>query len=432
MKGSEVTKDVAMQRTDVPDSMIEMMQVAKFVSASKMLPNHLIGDEASILTTMLAARSLDIPMWASFQEIIVQKGKVSMTSHLMQALVAREGYMIVPIEEECNEQGAKVRVYRPGIGKDRCGHADVKFDLNDAIRAQLLTKNSSTGKLIARSSKGEPLPWEKYTPDMMLWRAVSRAARTYFADVLMGMNYTPEEIGATVDEDGRPVKANAVRVEDDPQAVDLSLKIAAVETSRELRIIWQEAKNRGLLEAEVNGVTILQRVNLRLKDLPHEPEPTAPEADAPVDAETVDEAGQDTPDPEQSAPEAEQDPAETEQNSQSPITITSVEDTTGEDMGGIGAPIDQDPEVDPEWTELVSEAEVPLNAEAQPDPEDTRVETPRRLAVENALSQMFEKSKDLEAAARAFFNLSIDEVSTVRLQEWAQQLRADNKGGNDA
>jgi hypothetical protein len=413
-----------MQRTDVPDSMIEMMQVAKFVSASKMLPNHLIGDEASILTTMLAARSLDIPMWASFQEIIVQKGKVSMTSHLMQALVAREGYMIVPIEEECNEQGAKVRVYRPGIGKDRCGHADVKFDLNDAIRAQLLTKNSSTGKLIARSSKGEPLPWEKYTPDMMLWRAVSRAARTYFADVLMGMNYTPEEIGATVDEDGRPVKANAVRVEDDPHAVDLSLKIAAVETSAELRIIWQEAKNRGLLEAEVNGVTILQRVNLRLKDLPHEPEPTAPEADAPVDAETVDEAGQDTPDPEQSAPEAEQDPAETGQDETDPDA--EAEQLVTDESA------DQDPEVDPEWTELVSEAEVPLNVEAQPDPEDTRVETPRRLAVENALSQMFEKSKDLEAAARAFFNLSIDEVSTVRLQEWAQQLRADNKGGNDA
>ena len=387
-----------------------------------MLPNHLIGDEASILTTMLAARSLDIPMWASFQEIIVQKGKVSMTSHLMQALVAREGYMIVPIEEECNEQGAKVRVYRPGIGKDRCGHADVKFDLNDAIRAQLLTKNSSTGKLIARSSKGEPLPWEKYTPDMMLWRSVSRAARTYFADVLMGMNYTPEEIGATVDEDGRPVKANAVRVEDDPHAVDLSLKIAAVETSAELRIIWQEAKNRGLLEAEVNGVTILQRVNLRLKDLPHEPEPTAPEADAPVDAETVDEPGQDTPDPEQSAPEAEQDPAETGQDETDPDAAKLVTDESA----------DQEPEVDPEWTELVSEADVPLNAEAQPDPEDTRVETPRRLAVENALSQMFEKSKDLEAAARAFFNLSIDEVSTVRLQEWAQQLRADNKGGNDA
>lgn len=419
MKGSEVTKDVAMQRTDVPDSMIEMMQVAKFVSASKMLPNHLIGDEASILTTMLAARSLDIPMWASFQEIIVQKGKVSMTSHLMQALVAREGYMIVPIEEECNEQGAKVRVYRPGIGKDRCGYADVKFDLNDAIRAQLLTKNSSTGKLIARSSKGEPLPWEKYTPDMMLWRSVSRAARTYFADVLMGMNYTPEEIGATVDEDGRPVKANAVRVEDDPQAVDLSLKIAAVETSRELRIIWQEAKNRGLLEAEVNGVTILQRVNLRLKDLPHEPEPTAPEADAPVDAETVDEPGQDTPDPEQSAPEAEQDPAETGQDETDPDAAKAftAEQLVTEESA------DQDPEVDPEWTELVSEAEVPLNAEAQPDPEDTRVETPRRLAVENALSQMFEKSKDLEAAARAFFNLSIDEVSTARLQEWAKDLR---------
>ena len=413
-----MSKDVVMQRTDVPTSMVEMMQVAKFVSASKMLPNHLIGDEASILTTMLAARSLDIPMWASFQEIIVQKGKVSMTSHLMQALVAREEYMIAPIEELCDEKGATVRAYRPGIGKDRCGHADVSFTIEDAIRAELVNRNQTTGKIMARSAKGEPMPWEKYTPDMLLWRAVSRASRRYFADVLMGMNYTPEEIGADIDEDGRPVRANAVRVEDDPRAVNMSLRIEAAETSPELRIIWTEATNHDLLAAEVRGVTIEQRIRLRLKDVPKEEE-AAPVADpdAPVDAEVV-------ADPEQNTEKAEQDPAETGQDEPEAEPVKAFTDET--------AAVDQadaeDQAANEAWEAALTEAEAPLNTEAEPDPEDTRIETPRRLAVENMLSQMFEKSKDLEAAARAFFNLSIDEVSTERLQQWAQELRADDKG----
>jgi hypothetical protein len=79
------------QRTDVPTSVPEMMQVAKYMAASKMLPPHLSGDEASVFSVMLAARSLDIPMWAAFQQVIVQKGKVAMTSTLMQALVLSAG-----------------------------------------------------------------------------------------------------------------------------------------------------------------------------------------------------------------------------------------------------------------------------------------------------------------------------------------------------
>ena len=430
-----MSKEIAMQRTDVPDSMIEMMQVAKFVSASKMLPSHLIGDEASILTTMLAARSLDIPMWASFQEIIVQRGKVSMTSHLMQALVAREEYMIAPIEELCDENGATVRAYRAGIGKDRCGWADVSFSIDDAIRAELVTRNQTTGKLMARSKSNEVMPWEKYTPDMLLWRAVSRASRRYFADVLMGMNYTPEEIGAITDDEGRPIRANAVRVEDDPRAVDLSLKIAAAETAPELRLIWTEAKNQDLLAAEVGGVTIKQRINLRLKDVPKEAEPEAtPEPiadpDAPVDAEIVPDPEQDTAKAAENMPEnipadepvkaSATEQLETEESADQANEVTNEADPSV---------VDLDAPVDPDWQALVTEADEALNREALPDPEDTRIETPRRLAIENALSGMFEKSKDLEAAARAYFSLSIDEVATERLQEWALILRADAKDG---
>lgn len=392
--------------TDVPDDVLKMMDVAKFMAASKMLPRHLAGDEASILSVMMWSRSLNIPMSVGFQEIIVQKGKVGMTVHLMSALVKREGAMsgdgstIVPIEELCDATTATVRAYRPGIGHGRCGHADVTFSIEDAKRAGLVTIKQD-GTVIARSKEGAALPWENYTADMLLWRATSRASRRYFSDVLMGMNYTPDELGNDVDEDGQPIHASAVRVnENDPETVELSLRIAAAETQSELRHVWQAAKNRGLLEREVDGVTLNQRVNLRLKDLPPEPDaanPETPAADVPVDAETVEEATvtpepvaeQDTPDPEQDSPEPEQ-----------------AEDSSGFD-------------------DLVAAAAEPT---VVADPEDTREDTPRRQAVENKLSSMFEALEDLESAGVEEFGIPIDLVSTDRLQAWALVLvRA--KGG---
>jgi hypothetical protein len=54
------------------------------------------------------------------------------------------------------------------------------------------------------SGKG---PWKSYPAAMLRARAISAMARAMFPDALSGVVYTPEELGAEVDDDGHVVSA---------------------------------------------------------------------------------------------------------------------------------------------------------------------------------------------------------------------------------
>ena len=155
------------QRTDVPASVPEMMEIARFLAGSKMMPSHLQGDEASTFSVMLAARSLDVPMWAAFQQIIVlDGGKVGMSVTLMQALVVRAGHNLYVVDVA--DGVATVRAERPRIGLDGSGSALVTFSIDEAVKAELLVRTAD-GALRARSKSNANIkkPWEKYTDDML-------------------------------------------------------------------------------------------------------------------------------------------------------------------------------------------------------------------------------------------------------------------------
>ena len=383
--------------TDVPDNVIEMMQTAKFLSNSKMLPKHLVGDEASVFSVMLAARSLNIPMWAAMQQIIVQQGRTSMTSSLMQSLVLRSGWNLY-VRSSSNE-GATVRAERPGIGVDGCGWADVSFTLEQALTAGLLTKNPQSGKLQARSQNGNKLPWELYTEDMFVSKAIARGARRYFADVLMGMLYTPDEVGVEIDEDGQPVKAGSVTVEVPDNLRKYALKIAAAETSPQLRSIYNELVDLGLDLDEVDGITLSNRIKIRLADVaPDEvKKPGAPAAEPAADA-PADDSG--------------------------PVDAETVP------LGDDGEPTaEPDAPAEPEQADGFDElaAEVAAGDLVVADPEAEREDTPRRQAIENQLTELLDGWPAVETAATEHFRISPELVSTARLQDWLLQLRKDAK-----
>lgn len=391
--------------TDVPDNVIEMMQTAKFLSNSKMLPRHLVGDEASVFSVMLAARSLNIPMWAAMQQIIVQQGRTSMTSSLMQSLVLRSGWNLYV--RSSSDEGATVRAERPGIGVDGCGWADVSFTLDQALTAGLLTKNSTTGKLQARSQNGAKLPWELYTEDMFVSKAIARGARRYFADVLMGMLYTPDEVGVEVDEDGQPVKAGSVRVDVPDNLKKYALKIAAAETSPQLRSIFDELVDLGLHLEEVDGITLQGRIKIRLADVaPDEVKKPAPPAAEPAADASVDESGPVDAETEPLPADGESD-ADPETGEPDPETEGAVPESDG---------------FDALQAEVESGAPVVVA-----DPESEREDTPRRQAVENQLTELLDGWPAVEAAATEHFAISPDLVATTRLQDWLLQLRKDAK-----
>jgi hypothetical protein len=55
--------------------------------------------------------------------------------------------------------------------------------------------------------------WQKYPEAMLFARAMSSGVRTYCPDVLGATVYTPEELGAEVDDEGVPVRVEVERVE---------------------------------------------------------------------------------------------------------------------------------------------------------------------------------------------------------------------------
>lgn len=412
-----MTKAVTrLQGTDVPDSFEAMERFAIRLAQSKMLPRHLMDDDASIFSIMLAARSLDIPMWSATQQIIVQKGRTSMTASLMQSLVIRAGHNMFLVRKD--DESATVRSFRKGIGEDECGFADTTFSIEDALKAKLLVRTDK-GALIARSERGEALPWEKYTEDMLIWRAISRAARRYFPDVLMGMNYTPEELGADINEDGE-FSGSVVLIDDDaddPEVEKLALQIAACESRKDLRVLHASAKKRAQLGLRVKGVSIEERLNLRLVDLPVDV------VDVPVPAEADDQAstGSDTPD---ETP----DPAEAESE---PEVDTPAEPEIEQNESEEPASTDDDGSDDDDWAAMVANADVPPASKAiEPDPEDERKNTARRRGTVAALTEQMQTMElDANEILTNRFGLSIEEIATSRLAEFLLELK---RGGADA
>jgi ElaB/YqjD/DUF883 family membrane-anchored ribosome-binding protein len=114
----------------------------------------------------------------------------------MVALVQRAGHKLRVLEttsERCVVEG--VRADDPEYV------ARTEFTLEDAGRADLLVKPA----------------WKHYPAAMLRARAISSLCRFAFADVISGCSYTPEELGAEVDEEGRVIDAEPVVVEDETE-----------------------------------------------------------------------------------------------------------------------------------------------------------------------------------------------------------------------
>lgn len=356
-------------RCDVPAAVPEMMQLANFLSNSTMMPKHLQGEPASLLAVMYKALALDIPLATAWENVIVQDGKTGLTTALMQGLVLRAGYELFLAHAD-NEQ-ATVRAARPGIGPNREGETLTTFTLEDAQRAELIKIRD--GKILARSAKGYAMTWEKYTPDMLVARAISRAARRFFPDILMGMTHTAEELGAEVDGDGAVVRANATRVDTVPQEVkNYILKIQGAKTIDELKALYNELLELEMLGAVTpQGHTLTQLIS-RVKDA--------------LTAE------------ERKTARATKKAAAT-----APKSSTQV----------VSAEVVENPESDPGFEDLPAPP-----VEADPDTEDT----PRRRAVLDYLGQHF-GNPDIETHAVAHFGRPLDTISTENLGVWLLTIR---------
>jgi len=141
-------------------------------------------DAAQAVVKILAGRELGFGPMAAMTGVYIVKGRVSVSANLMAAAVKRTGKYNYRVTEH-NEKACEIAFYEDG--KD-IGHS--RFTLEDAKKAG--TQNM-----------------DKYPRNMLFARAMSNGVKWYCADVFGGPIYTPEEMGAKVNEDGDVVEMPA-------------------------------------------------------------------------------------------------------------------------------------------------------------------------------------------------------------------------------
>lgn len=383
-----MTSALAVSRTDVPDDINAMMATAKFLQGSLMMPEHLRDDPSSMFAVMLKARALNLPMSTAFDHVFVIDGRTGMSGVLMQALVLRAGYNLFLVDN--SDTHATVRAERPGIGPNQEGYAYVTFTIEDAVAAELVTIDEQ-GKVRARSKDGKKAkPWELWTKAMMGWRATGQAARLYFADVLAGVVYLPDELGGEIDSDGRPThRTITVDMSEDVRAA--LLRIERCDTLDALRALYHELEDAHLLSTiTTDGATVSQVIGAKKRALQaaegRKPKgrrkaetPTDPPADAGA-----------------SNPSAE--PVNAQDNTGD--DESSTDGVSAEDTGNPDSGFDQ--------------------LEAEPvDPAELKM-TPRRRGVLKLVSEVF---PDPNGAARTKFGRPLADVGTREIQEWVVGAR---------
>ncbi len=158
-----------------------ILSLAGVLVKSGFLPSTIKTAEAGA-AIILKGRELGIPPMQAFAHISVIQAKPTCSAELQLALLVRGG-VTWKIIQDGTTGTAEIEFRRPGFG-----NFVSRFGLEDAKRAGLSGNQS----------------WTKYPAAMCRARAISAGARVIGPDLLAGMSYTPEELGATVnmDDDG--------------------------------------------------------------------------------------------------------------------------------------------------------------------------------------------------------------------------------------
>lgn len=163
-------------------------QVSMYVR-SGFLPSSIKTPEQGV-TIAMKGYELGIPPMQAFAHIHVISGKPAISSELMLALIYSKVPGAIVNFTRTDDTGCELEAKRPGAGAKFSRFA---FTHEDAQKAQALTKDT----------------WKKFPAAMYRARAISAMARAMFPDALMGCSYTPEELGASVTDEGEVIETTA-------------------------------------------------------------------------------------------------------------------------------------------------------------------------------------------------------------------------------
>jgi len=150
-----------------------LWRVAQRCASSAMVPKAIRGHPEEAFAVMIYGDELGLGPMAALRSIYMIEGQPTCSAQLMRGLILAGGHLL---------QWREVRSDRVALyGRRRDGSdALVTWTMDDARRAKLTSKGN----------------WGTYPRAMLAARATSELARLLFADVLHGIAYTPEEVGA--------------------------------------------------------------------------------------------------------------------------------------------------------------------------------------------------------------------------------------------
>lgn len=181
---------------------------------SGFLPTSIKTPEQAVII-MLKGRELGLAPMHAFSSIAVVDGKPTMSAELMLSLIFKNvpGAIVdylVSDSEQC-----VIEAKRPN-----CKKAKFSFTVQDAERAKLLNKG----------------PWITYRAAMLRARCISSMARAVFPDALSGIVYTPEELGAEINDDGEVITVTPPHAEPPTQTTTLPTPTATPASDYRLKI----------------------------------------------------------------------------------------------------------------------------------------------------------------------------------------------------
>ncbi|OXM57052.1 hypothetical protein CFP71_09965 [Amycolatopsis thailandensis] len=191
-----VQRELATPTADVLDT---DQAYAEHLAKSVLLPSHYRRQPANILWAVEFGRMLSIPAMTAMLGVYVVDGSPTARASLIGFLVRRAGHKLRVRGGQSWKEPAFAEIIRKD-DPDFTFRSD--WTVKRAHESRLLRLDS--GLPVARDSKGKPMPWERFTPALLKARAITEVARDACQDALYGLQYTPEELGADIDQHGIP------------------------------------------------------------------------------------------------------------------------------------------------------------------------------------------------------------------------------------
>jgi len=154
------------------DMVPNALELAKQIAGTDFVPAGIRNSVPATMAVILTGAEVGLPPMASLAQIFVVNGRPGMYGTGMRALILSQGHHL---------RFAELGVTRVTIIGRRRGEdteTTVTWTMDDAVRAGLA---------------GKPI-WKAYPQDMLSGRATGRLARAIFADVILGIPYTVEEL----------------------------------------------------------------------------------------------------------------------------------------------------------------------------------------------------------------------------------------------